>query len=166
MNLTSVVMAIITVWTVGTTDPMAENSVDSTPAQTIQQQTIHEQILQETMYSEEDVEALARIVYWEARGESEEGQLAVANVVVNRMNDERWPDTIESVIAQKSQFTPYSSSRYFKVRIPESFHDIARRALSGEEAVPDDYVYFSAGKAWRYAKDFIKIGNHYFGRAK
>ncbi len=167
MNLTSIMMSLIAVWTVGTTQPTPVGDVVPTPVQTVQQEcTSISDTEQEPIYTEQDVAALARIIYWEARGESEQGRLAVANVVLNRVRDEKWPDTIEKVIAQKNQFTPYNNSRYFTVNVPEEFYNIARRALEGEEAVPDDYVYFSTGKAWRYAKDFIKIGNHYFGRIK
>ena len=68
--------------------------------------------VQEISYTAEDEEELARIVYWEARGESEMGQLAVANVVLNRVRHENWPDTIAEVIYQKHQFTPTENSRY------------------------------------------------------
>jgi N-acetylmuramoyl-L-alanine amidase len=102
-------------------------------------------------YSDKDVAALARIVYWEARGECDEGQIAVANVVINRVKDRRWPDTIEKVIAQKAQFTPYGNDRYFKAKIPEHFYDIARSALEGAKVIPDDYVYFSVGRQGRFA---------------
>ena len=116
------------------------------------------------MYSEDDVNALARILWWEARGEPEKGQVAVCNVVINRTRDKRWPNTIQDVIAQPAQFTPYGNPSYGTVAIPAKQMDIARRALSGERAVPDDYYYYSVGKATRYAKDFVQIGNHWFGR--
>jgi N-acetylmuramoyl-L-alanine amidase len=117
-------------------------------------------------YTEKDVAELARIVYWEARGEPDKGQIAVANVVINRAVHRRWPDTIKDVIAQRNQFTPYRNSRYYRVGIPAHFYGIARRALDGERAVPDEYCFFSMGKARRYARDFIKIGRHYFGKPK
>ena len=59
-----------------------------------------------------DLRRLAAIVYCEARGESYEGQLAVATVVMNRVENSRFPNTIEEVISQKGQFSPYASGRY------------------------------------------------------
>ena len=47
---------------------------------------------------------VALAVYFEARGESLEGQRAVASVVWNRRNDERWPNHTCEVVAQKGQF--------------------------------------------------------------
>ena len=48
---------------------------------------------------------LAMNIYHEARGESFEGQIAVAEVVLNRMQDERWPDTSCGVVWQPWQFS-------------------------------------------------------------
>jgi len=169
LNLQKALLALITVCAVGTAWPADE--ANELTIQILQRgmlslRSIGRQDSMGFAYTEEDVEALARIVYWEARGECQEGQMAVANVVLNRVRDGRWPDTIQKVIAQRGQFTPYRNKRYFKVQIPLQFHDIARRALMGEQAVPEDYFYFSTGKPRRYAKDFIRIGSHYFGRAK
>ncbi|MCP4340897.1 MAG: cell wall hydrolase [Desulfobulbaceae bacterium] len=44
-------------------------------------------------------------IYHEARGESFEGQIAVAEVVIQRMNDTRWPDTSCEVVWQDWQFS-------------------------------------------------------------
>ncbi len=50
-------------------------------------------------------DCLANAVYFEARGESLEGQLAVAEVVLNRMNSGRYPTTICGVVTQPAQFS-------------------------------------------------------------
>lgn len=119
--------------------------------------------VQEISYDEQDVDELARIVYWEARGEREQGQLAVANVVLNRVRHDAWPDSIRGVIYQKHQFTPTRNKRYSKVHVPEQYREIARRALDGERAVDDDTVYFSRGRG-SYGRGWRKIGQHWFGR--
>ena len=46
----------------------------------------------------EDVVSLALNIYFEARGESRVGQLAVGLVTLNRVADSRWPDTIREVV--------------------------------------------------------------------
>ena len=43
---------------------------------------------------------LAMNVYWEARSQSTAGQIAVAQVVINRVNDNRYPDTVCDVVTQ------------------------------------------------------------------
>lgn len=55
----------------------------------------------ELHFSDEDVYILACLVYHEARGESFEGQVAVVEVVLNRMLSEYFPDTVEEVVFQK-----------------------------------------------------------------
>jgi hypothetical protein len=60
-------------------------------------------------YTQDDVYWLARIVEAEARGESYESRLAVANVVLNRLTVPQYPDTVKEVIFDKKhgvQFTP------------------------------------------------------------
>lgn len=58
---------------------------------------------------------LARVIFHEARGESETGQRAVARVVFNRMNDARFPNTICGIVYQRRngvcQFTWVCSSK-------------------------------------------------------
>ena len=51
------------------------------------------------------LECLAVAVYFEARDQPIEGQYAVAEVVMNRVMDKRWPDTICGVVFQKKQFS-------------------------------------------------------------
>lgn len=55
--------------------------------------------------SDNDLMLLSKLVAGEARGESYEGQVAVAAVVINRVLDPRFPDTIEEVIYQKNAFS-------------------------------------------------------------
>ena len=66
----------------------------------------------ELHFSDEDVYILACLVYHEARGESFEGQVAVVEVVLNRMLSDYFPDTVEEVVFQKYgdvwQFSPRS----------------------------------------------------------
>lgn len=59
-----------------------------------------------------DIKRMAAIIWCEARGESYEGQVAVGTVVMNRVESPRFPNTIEEVIAQKGQFSPYRSGKY------------------------------------------------------
>lgn len=53
----------------------------------------------------------AATVYGEARGESELGQAMVAKVILNRVADDRWPNTICGVAAQHAQFAGYDRAQ-------------------------------------------------------
>ena len=55
-------------------------------------------------YTYDDLMFLARVIYAESRGESFRGQVAVGSVILNRVDDGEFPDTIREVIVQEGQF--------------------------------------------------------------
>lgn len=100
-------------------------------------------------FSDEDIEVLQRIVEAEAGCEDEEGKLLVANVVLNRVNDEAFPDTIPGVVFQKdggvTQFSPVASGSIYQVEISEETVAAVNRALEGEN-ISEGALYFAARK--------------------
>ena len=56
---------------------------------------------------------LAQVVYGEARGEIYDGQVAVAAVVLNRLEDDGFPDTLHGVVFQKNAFTCVNDGQYY-----------------------------------------------------
>ena len=56
-------------------------------------------------YEVEDLEYLTGCIYFEARSESTAGQYAVAHVVMNRVADRRWGNTVKKVVTQRLQFS-------------------------------------------------------------
>jgi len=117
----------------------------------------------------EDILALARIIYWEARGEPDEGKLAVGQVVLNRVRSDLYPDTIEEVIAQSGQFSPWGCENYFDAELTQACIDAARDALLGLGTLPKDVLWFRADKSpetWGIAAHYITIGAHHFYRMK
>lgn len=63
------------------------------------------------MLSDKDLGCVASTVYGEARGESEIGQALVAQTILNRTSDSRWPDSPCAVVGQHLQFTGFSPAR-------------------------------------------------------
>ena len=106
---------------------------------------------QEQIYSLEDadMEALLRIVESEAGNEDEEGKLLVANVVLNRVNNERFPSTVTEVVFQQekgvAQFSPISNGTFYKVEISEETYEAVNRALMGED-ISEGALFFAARK--------------------
>jgi len=92
---------------------------------------------------------LQRIVEAEAGGEDEDGKLLVANVVLNRVGSDEFPNTIPEVVFQKSkgvtQFSPVADGRYDKVNISEETVKAVNRALEGED-ISEGALYFAARK--------------------
>ena len=97
--------------------------------------------------SEGDIEVLCRIVEAEAGCEDEDGKLLVANVVLNRMNHEVFPDSVKDVVFQMEngvyQFSPIADGRYYLVEISESTVKAVERALFGED-LSQGALYFMA----------------------
>lgn len=96
-----------------------------------------------------EVEVLQRIVEAEAGGEDADGKLLVANVVLNRVANDAFPDTISEVVFQRSngvtQFSPVASGRYDRVTVSEGSIEAVERALSGED-ISQGALYFAARK--------------------
>jgi spore germination cell wall hydrolase CwlJ-like protein len=85
----------------------------------------------------------------EAGGEDEDGQLLVANVVLNRMNSDKFPNTITEVVFQRSgkvtQFSPVASGSIWRVKIGEKTYAAVERALMGED-ISQGALFFAARK--------------------
>lgn len=98
---------------------------------------------------QEELEALLRIVEAEAGCEDEEGKLLVANVVLNRLNSDKFPDSITEIVFQRengvTQFSPVANGSYYKVTISEETVDAVGRALAGED-ISRGALYFAARK--------------------
>ena len=108
-----------------------------------------------------EVKLLAALIQCEAGGECYEGQVAVGAVVMNRVADPRFPETISEVIYQSGQFTPVKHGKVDRVlasgNIYESCLQAAREAISGVSNV---------GTATRFRRgtraDGIVIQHHVF----
>ena len=97
----------------------------------------------------DELEILQRIVEAEAGNEDEDGKLLVANVVLNRVDSDRFPETVTEVVFQKSkgvtQFSPVASGRINSVEISEETIAAVERALAGED-ISQGALYFAARK--------------------
>lgn len=85
-----------------------------------------------------DLELLANVIHGEAPNCPMEHQVAVAAVVLNRVADPRFPDTVAEVIGQKGQY----SQKYLEpTETTEDCIEAAQKALDGEHNVPGDVIY-------------------------
>ena len=126
--------------------------------------------------ADKQVKCLAENIYHESRGESLKGQVAVANVTLNRL-DEGYANTICGVVKQGCQF---SWTCLPGVGFPsgQSWHQaigVALIALNNKEEVEDPTngathfhaTYINWKPTWRRVKDSVnRIGNHVFYRVK
>lgn len=117
-------------------------------------------------YTDAEIDLLARIVRAEALGESFEGKVAVAAVVLNRVESSKFPDTIKGVIYQRGQFSPVSNGSINKPADKESIR-AAYAALTDMRHIAKDALFFYnpaiATSRWLDSRaTAVVIGNHVF----
>ena len=120
---------------------------------------------------DQQLECLAGAIYFEARGEPLAGQLAVAEVIVNRAASGRFPASYCGVVTQKSQFSfvkrgripaaPTSSALYKRAR---AIAQIAHRDLWSSEAKDAQFFHATRVSPGWNKRQAARIGNHVFYR--
>lgn len=93
--------------------------------------------------TEYEYDILLHIVAAEAGGCDRKGQILVANVILNRIGNENFPDSIEEVVFQKNQFSPVLSGTLWSAEVTDSVRDSVDRALAGED-YSQGALFFSA----------------------
>ncbi|MFC5469016.1 cell wall hydrolase [Cohnella suwonensis] len=119
-------------------------------------------------YSKDDYTLLAKIIQVESGYESYEGQLAVANVVLNRVKDPRFPKSIKDVIYSGKQF-PAAHNGILQKSVPNaSVLRAAKDALNGKNNVKDAVYFYdprvSKGSFWSGLDTIATIGTHRFAK--
>jgi len=115
--------------------------------------------------NDQHLELLARCIYGEARGEPYEGQVAIAAVVLNRVADSRFPNTIPGVIYQPGAFTAVSDGQ-INLTPNDTAYKAARDALNGWDPTYGCIYYYNPATAtskWIWSRPIVvKIGRHNF----
>lgn len=112
-----------------------------------------------------DVYLLARAIYGEARGEPYEGMVAVAAVVLNRVRNVQFPNTIAGVIYQPGAFTAVSDGQINLTPNDEALR-AARDAMNGWDPSQGAIYYYNptiTTNTWIYSRAVhVVIGRHHF----
>lgn len=130
-----------------------ETALEMPPAVVIEE--LVPKIIQEEAaptYTDEELEALAIIIYQEAGGDacSDETRSMVGTVVMNRVASDLFPDTIQEVATQKRQYGrlywtgliwPERASNPGEANAVQRAYDCARAILEGERALPEDVIW-------------------------
>lgn len=118
--------------------------------------------------SPSELDLLARLITAEAAGEPYTSKVAVGAVVLNRVKDSRFPNTITSVIYERSygyyQFTPVENGFIYKPADSDSIK-AAREAASGVDPTKGAIYYFddSATNTWLWSRPLaLRIGKMVF----
>ena len=117
-------------------------------------------------YTQSEWDMLAQVVHGEARGESYTGQVAVAAVVLNRMENEEFPDTMYGVVFQKNAFTCVNDGQYY-LKPNRTAYQAALDAMHGADPTNGCLYYWNpvtATSSWIWTREIqLSIGNHVFG---
>lgn len=116
-------------------------------------------------YNSNDRYLLAKVIYAEARGESYTGQVAIAAVVLNRVEDSRFPNTIAGVIYQPWAFTAVNDGQ-INLEPNQTAYQAADDALNGWDPTYGCVYYYNpqtATSKWIFTtKKVTQIGKHVF----
>ncbi|AYC29372.1 spore cortex-lytic enzyme [Paenisporosarcina cavernae] len=116
-------------------------------------------------FSEKDLQLVANAVYGEARGEPFEGQVAVAAVILNRVEHAEFPNSISGVIFQPGAFTAVDDGQIW-LEPNEQAKEAVLDALNGWDPTENAIYYFNpetATSKWIWSRPQIKkIGQHIF----
>jgi N-acetylmuramoyl-L-alanine amidase len=114
-----------------------------------------------------DKDLLARLVSAEAKGEPYEGQVAVAAVILNRIKDSRFPNTLQGVIYQQDAFEPVSNGTIYQPPVASAVK-AAEDAMNGWDPSYGALYFWNPATAtspWIWSRTItLRIGNHVFGK--
>jgi N-acetylmuramoyl-L-alanine amidase len=116
-------------------------------------------------YSQNDIQLMARAVYGEARGESYTGQVAIAAVILNRVQSASFPNSIAGVIYEPGAFTAVADGQ-INLTPNETAKKAVIDAINGWDPTGNAIYYFNPATAtnkWIWSRPQIKqIGKHIF----
>ncbi|HEY7807892.1 MAG TPA: cell wall hydrolase [Croceibacterium sp.] len=146
-------------------DPSAQTPTPAAPASPAPVGAIHaDSLLQlvgdmpipvDTAELAPDMKCLAQAVYFESRGEPIEGQLAVAEVVINRAKSDLYPDSYCDVIKQPAQF---SFVRHGHIPAADESSDAWQRAVAIAEIAQQNLWQSKAATAMYFHATYVNPG--------
>ncbi len=111
------------------------------------------------------LDSLAKVVYGEARGESFIGQVAIAAVVLNRVESDKFGNTVNEVIFEPGAFTAVSDGQYY-MQPNEIAYRAAQSAIDGWDPTNNAIYYWNPATAtnqWIWSRPITTtIGKHVF----
>ena len=113
---------------------VSEETVEPEPSEAPEQSEAP--VYYEMYFTEDDVAAMAKMLWGEARGCTRDNQIKCAWVVCNRVDDDRFPDTIQGVLSQPSQFHGYDPSYPVTSELYDVAFDVLTRWSYEKQGIP------------------------------
>ncbi|WP_245997972.1 spore cortex-lytic enzyme [Aquisalibacillus elongatus] len=116
-------------------------------------------------FSQNDIQLMTQAVYSESRGEPYSGQVAVAAVILNRLEDSTFPDSISGIVFEPLAFTAVADGQFY-MDPDEQSKEAVLDAINGWDPSGGATYYFNPDTAtsdWIWSRPQIKkIGKHIF----
>ena len=104
--------------------------------ETVEPEQTEPPVYYEMYFTEDDVAEVAKMLWGEARGCTRDNQIKCAWVVVNRVDNERFPDTIQGVLSQPSQFHGYDPAYPVTDELYNVAFDVLTRWSYEKQGIP------------------------------
>lgn len=110
--------------------------------------------------SQEEIDLIALVTMAEAEGECEEGKRLVIDTILNRVDHERFPDTVAEVIYQKNQFSSMWNGRVDRCYVMDNIVQLVKEELLNRTNY--EVMFFTAGRYSNYGTPMFQVEHHYF----
>ena len=120
------------------------------------------EIPNDRMLTEEEIELIALVTMGEAEGESEYGLRLVIDVILNRVERDEFPDTVEGVIYAPEQFAVMWNGRLDDCYVMEELCTLVREELLFR--TNPEVLYFRTKHYFNWAEPVLHEGCHYFSK--
>lgn len=134
--------------------PKEEIAVASVPVEEVEEPEIG--------VTEEEIELIAMVTMAEAEAEPELGQRLVIDTILNRVDGEHWPDTIEEVIYQPNQYTCMWNGRLDRCEVKDDICQLVREEVVNR--TNSEVVFFRTQRYSDYGTPMFKVCCHYFSK--
>ena len=114
----------------------------------------------EPLATQQEIELIALVVMAEAEGECEYGQRLVIDVILNRVDSEHFPNSINEVIYQSNQFTSMWNGRAKRCWAKPELCTLVEEELQARTDY--DVIFFTAGGYGNYGTHMFQVQDHYF----
>ena len=111
------------------------------------------------MYTQEELDILAHILAGECQALSDMEQLRVGSVVLNRIKDSRYPNTMQEVVFQKNQYACVKNGNYYREPTERNWEN-AKWLLEYGSVLPEYVIYQSKTK--QGSNVYLKTKYHYY----
>lgn len=107
-----------------------------------------------------EIELIALVTMAEAEDECEEGKRLVIDTILNRVDCEDFPNSVEGVIYQPSQFSSMWNGRVNRCYVKDDICQLVREELL--HRTNSEVMFFTAGHYGKYGTPMFSVENHYF----